>query len=364
MRSFTYEALPGRVVFGVGAGREKLVEEVIRLGAERMLLVATEREMEVAEELAAPLGDRVVGVFTNVRPHVPVEVATAARELARRIGADCLLSIGGGSTTGTAKAIALELPLPIVAVPTTYAGSEMTPIWGLTEAQRKKTGTSVDVLPKVVVYDPELTISLPPFITGPSAMNAMAHCVEAFYAPGANPITSLLAEEGIRALARGVPVAVTSPEDLEGRSKILYGTYLAGAALAVAGAGIHHKICHILGGAYDLPHAKMHTVVLPHAVAFNEPAIPEVMERVAGALGEWGKNGAATGLYDLTESIKAPTTLKDIGMKEENLDQAVGLVLAAVPEDNPRPIDEAGVRNILENAYAGRRPELVAERRT
>jgi maleylacetate reductase len=366
MRSFTYEALPGRVVFGVGAGREKLVEEVIRLGAERMLLVATEREMEVAEELAAPLGDRVVGVFTNVRPHVPVEVATAARELARRIGADCLLSIGGGSTTGTAKAIALELPLPIVAVPTTYAGSEMTPIWGLTEAQRKKTGTSVDVLPKVVVYDPELTISLPPFITGPSAMNAMAHCVEAFYAPGANPITSLLAEEGIRALARGVPVAVTSPEDLEGRSKILYGAYLAGAALAVAGAGIHHKICHIMGGAYDLPHAEMHTVVLPHAVAFKEPAIPEVMERVAGALGEWGKNGAATGLYDLTESIKAPTTLKDIGMKGENLDRAVGLVLAAVPEDNPRPMDEdeAGVRNILENAYAGRRPELVAERRT
>ena len=364
MRSFTYEALPGRVVFGVGAGREKLVEEVIRLGAERMLLVATEREMEVAEELAAPLGDRVVGVFTNVRPHVPVEVATAARELARRIGADCLLSIGGGSTIGTAKAIALELPLPIVAVPTTYAGSEMTPIWGLTEAQRKKTGTSVDVLPKVVVYDPELTVSLPPFITGPSAMNAMAHCVEAFYAPGANPMTSLVAEEGIRALARGVPVAVTSPEDLEGRSKILYGAYLAGAALAVAGAGIHHKICHILGGAYDLPHAEMHTVVLPHAVAFNEPAIPEVMERVAGALDKWGKNGAATGLYDLTESIKAPTTLKDIGMKEENLDQAVGLVLAAVPEDNPRPMDEAGVRNILENAYAGRRPELVAERRT
>jgi maleylacetate reductase len=358
MRSFTYEALPGRVVFGVGAGREKLVEEVIRLGAERMLLVATEREMEVAEELAAPLGDRVVGVFTNVRPHVPVEVATAARELARRIGADCLLSIGGGSTTGTAKAIALELPLPIVAVPTTYAGSEMTPIWGLTEAQRKKTGTSVDVLPKVVVYDPELTISLPPFITGPSAMNAMAHCVEAFYAPGANPITSLLAEEGIRALARGVPVAVTSPEDLEGRSKILYGAYLAGAALAVAGPGTHHKICHILGGAYDLPHAEMHTVVLPHAVAFNEPAIPVVMERLAGGLDEWGKNGAATGLYNLTESIK------DIGMKEENLDQAVGLVLAAVPENNPRLMDEAGLRNILENAYAGRRPELVAERRT
>jgi maleylacetate reductase len=364
MRSFTYEALPGRVVFGVGASREKLAEEVVRLGAERVLLVVTEREKEFAEELAAPIGDRVVGVFTNVKPHVPVEVAKAARELARRLGADCLLSIGGGSTTGTAKAIALELPLPIVAMPTTYAGSEMTPIWGLTEAQRKTTGTSVDVLPKVVVYDPELTVSLPPFITGPSAMNAMAHCVEAFYVPKANPITSLVAEEGIRALARGVPVAVTNPEDLEGRSETLYGAYLAGGALAVAGAGIHHKICHVLGGAYDLPHAEMHTVVLPHAVAFNEPTIPEVMERVAGALGEWGKNGAATGLYDLAERIGAPTALKDIGMKEENLDEAVDLVLEAVPEDNPRPVDEAGVRNILENAYAGRRPQPVAERRT
>src|SRR5215210_1957995 len=277
MRSFTYEALPGRVVFGVGAGREKLVEEGIRLGAGRMLLVATEREMEVAEELAAPLGDRVVGVFTNVRPHVPVEVATAARELARRIGADCLLSIGGGSTIGTAKAIALELPLPIVAVPTTYAGSEMTPIWGLTEAQRKKTGTSVDVLPKVVVYDPELTVSLPPFITGPSAMNAMAHCVEAFYAPGANPMSSLVAEEGIRALARGVPVAVESPDDLEGRSETLYGAYLAGTAFAGAGSGLHHKVCHVLGGAYDLPHAETHTVVLPQVAAFNGPAVPEVV---------------------------------------------------------------------------------------
>ena len=364
MKSFTYESLPGRVVFRVGASREKLVEEVVRLGAERVLLVVTEREKEFAEELAAPLGDRVVGVFTNVRPHVPVEVAKAARELTRRLSADCLLSVGGGSTTGTAKAIALEHPLPIVAVPTTYAGSEMTPIWGLTAAQRKTTGTSVDVLPKVVVYDPELTVSLPPFITGASAMNAMAHCVEAFYAPGANPITSLVAEEGIRALARGVPVAVTSPEDLEGRSETLYGAYLAGAALASAGAGIHHKICHVLGGAYDLPHAEMHTVVLPHAVAFNEPAIPEVMQRVAGALGEWGKNGAATGLYDLAERIGAPTALKDIGMKEEDLDEAVGLVLGAVPEDNARPVDEAGVRSILENAYAGRRPELVAERRS
>jgi maleylacetate reductase len=362
MRSFTYDALPGRVVFGAGASRKKLAEEVGRLGAGRVLLIATERERTLAEELTRPLGDLVAGVFTEVRPHVPVEVARAARESARSLGANCLLSIGGGSTTGTAKAIALEEALPIVAVPTTYAGSEMTPVWGMTEARRKTTGKSINVLPKVVVYDPELTFSLPPSITGPSAMNAMAHCVEAFYAPGANPITSLVAEEGIRALSRGAPVAVKRPDDLGGRGETLYGAYLAGAAFAAAGGGIHHKICHVLGGAYDLPHAETHTVILPHVVAFNEPAIPEVMERVAGALGS--DLGSATGLYALIEKLGAPTALKDVGMKEENLDEAVGLVLDAVPEDNPRTVDEAGVRGILDGAYTGRRPELVPERST
>ena len=363
MRDFVYEALPGRVVFAPGASRETLAGEVDRLGARRVVLIATEQERGLAEELSAPLGDRLVDVFTEVRPHVPAEVAERARVMARDAEADCLLSIGGGSTTGTAKAIALEEPLPIVAVPTTYAGSEMTPVWGMTEAQRKTTGRSLRVLPKVVVYDPELTFSLPASITGPSAMNAMAHCVEAFYAPGANPITSLVAEEGIRAISRGIPVAVESSEDLEGRSETLYGAYLAGAAFAVAGSGLHHKICHVLGGAYDLPHADMHTVVLPHAVAFNEPAIPEVMERIARALGESsGAEGAAAGLYDLAQSIGAPTALKDIGMKRENIDEAVGLVLEAVPADNPRPVDEAGIRDILEGAYAGRRPEAAVQR--
>lgn len=361
MRSFTYEALPGRVVFGAGASRKDLAEEVDRLGSSRVLLIATEGEKALAEELAGPLDDRSAGIFTNVKPHVPLEVAEEARDRARELGVDCLLSIGGGSTTGTAKAVAVEIPLPIVAVPTTYAGSEMTPIYGITSEQRKQTGSSLDVLPRVVVYDPELTFSLPDFITGPSAMNAMAHCVEVFYAPEANPITSLMAEEGIRALSRGVPVAVERPDDLDGRSETLYGAYLAGAALAATSAGLHHKICHVLGGAYDLPHAEMHTVVLPYAVAFNEEAIPEVMQRIAGAL---GAEGAATGLYDLAERIGAPTALKDIGMKEENIDEAVDLILEAAPESNPRPVDEAGVRGILEYACAGRRPEPVPERST
>jgi maleylacetate reductase len=357
VRTFTYEALPGRVVFAPGASRTQLSEEIGRLGAQRVLIIATEREL--VDELAEPLRDRIVSVFTAVKPHVPVEVAQAARQTALRLRADCLLAVGGGSTTGTAKAVALETGLPIVAVPTTYAGSEMTPIYGITSAKRKKTGASLRVLPKAVIYDPELTFSLPGSITGPSAMNAMAHCVEAFYASGANPITSLIAEEGMRALARGVPVAVEKPDNLKGRTETLYGAYLAGVALAGAGAGLHHKICHVLGGTYDLPHAETHTVILPHAVAFNEGTIPEIMARVADAL---DAEGAATGLYDLAERIGAPTGLKDIGMEEENIDEAVPLIVEAAPKDNPRPVDEAGIRSILEAAYAGRRPGLVPER--
>lgn len=353
MKVFTYASLPSRVIFGPGTSRRSLANELELMGISRVLLIATERERKLVEELSDPLGDYLVGNFTNVKPHVPIEVAEEARKLARELNADCLLSIGGGSTIGTAKAIALEMHIPIVAVPTTYSGSEMTPIWGLTSGQRKTTGTSRDVLPRVVIYDPELTFSLPQFITGPSAMNAMAHCVEAFYAPNANPITSLMAEEGMKALAHGLPVAIDKPEDLEGRSEVLYGAYLAGAALAVAGTGLHHKICHILGGAYNLPHAEIHTIILPHVVAFNESAIPAIMEEIAHAI---GTESASVGLYDLANSIGTPTALKNIGMEEDNLDEAIHLILEKAPYNNPRQVDEAGVRAILEGAYTGRRP--------
>lgn len=359
MRNFTYNTLPIRVVFGAGESRRVLAEEVERMGVSCVLLIITERERELAQELVAPLGDSIVGVFTNIRSHVPVKIAEEAREVARELKADCLLCIGGGAATGTAKAIALATKLPIIAIPTTYAGSEMTPVWGLTSGQQKTTGSSPDVLPKVVIYDPELTFSLPPSITGPSVMNAMAHCVEAFYAPHANPITSLLAEEGIKKLAQGVVVAVTKPDDLAGRSNVLYGAYLAGAAFAVAGSGLHHKICHILGGAYNLPHAEMHTVILPQVVAFNQPAIPAIMERIAHAL---DVQSAPAGLFDLAEKIGAPTALKNIGMREEHLEEAIDLVVEKVPKDNPRPVNAAGIRAILEGAYVGRRPGLVSER--
>jgi maleylacetate reductase len=356
--SFVYDALPGRVVFELGAARRVLVEEVERLGAARVLLVAAEAESELADRLAEPLGERVVARFDGVRAHVPVEVADAAVEIALRSGADCLLSIGGGSTTGTAKAAALRTELPILAVPTTYAGSEMTPIWGSTQRARKTTGRSLAVLPKVVVYDPELTYTLPAAITAASGMNALAHCVEALYAPGHNPISSQVAEEGMRALSAGIPAAVERPGDPEGRALALYGAYLAGSAFAVAGSGLHHKICHALGGAFDLPHAETHSIVLPQVVAFQQPAAPELMARVAQAVGAEPEGSAAAALHGLAERIGVPLALRDIGMPADGIERVVPGIIESAPADNPRPVDADGVRAILAAAYEGATPAV------
>jgi maleylacetate reductase len=352
---FTHEALPTRVVFGAGTSRERLAAEVERLEVHRVLVVCSERARPPAGELARPFSGRCAGYFTGVKPHVPLSVAEEARRTARELRADCLVSLGGGSAIGAAKAVALELGLPILAIPTTYSGSEMTPIYGLTEGGRKTTGRSLRVLPRVVVYDPELTVDLPPDVTGPSAINALAHGVEAFYAPGASPVNSLLAGESIRALARGAPAAVERPGDLEARSAALYRAYLAGAALASAGTGLHHKVCHVLGGAYDLPHAGTHSAVLSQVAAYFESERPEILRPVAEAL---GAKSAARGLYELAKRVGAPLALRELGMREHQVEEAVPRVLEAAPAENPRPVTQGGVREILAGAYRGRRPAL------
>ncbi len=354
--TFTYEALPGRVVFGAGVARRSLAAEVERLGARRLLLIAAGSAAAPAEELAAPLGERIVARFDRARAHVPVEVGRAAVAAAQGVDADALLCVGGGSTTGTAKAVALETGLPIVAVPTTYAGSEMTPVWGSTEGGRKTTGRDPRVLPRVVLYDPELTVSLPPAASAASGMNALAHCVEALYAPGRNPVTSLIALESVRALAAALPDAVERPEDIEARADALYGAYLAGSAFAVAGSGLHHKICHVLGGAHDLPHAETHSIVLPHVVAFQEPAAPGPMAQVAAALGAADGESAAAALHRLAERMGVPLSLRDLGMPADGIEPVAAAVVDSAPADNPRPVDVAGVRSILAAAYEGARP--------
>ena len=353
MLSFVYQSLPSRVVFGAGC-LEKLPEEIQRLGLAKALVLSTPEQRQSGLDLVERLGSRAAGLFDQAAMHVPIETARAAREAATRLGADCCVAVGGGSTTGLAKAIALVFDLPILAVPTTYAGSEMTPIWGLTEKGRKTTGRDPRVLPKTVFYDPTLTVTMSPMLSATSGMNSIAHCVEALYAEQANPIISMMAEDGIRALGESLPVVVKEPGNLEARSKALYGAWLGGISLGAVGMALHHKLCHTLGGAYNLPHAETHTVVLPHATAYNAPAAPLAMARVARAL---ASGSAAEGLYDLAASLGAPLSLAAIGMKADALDQAAEIAVEN-PYYNPRPVTKDGIRALLQNAFEGRKPGI------
>ena len=351
MLPFVYDILPSRVVFGVGS-LDRLPEEITRLGATRALVLSTPEQRSSAADIATRLGGKAAGIFDHAVMHVPIEIAERARDQAKRLGADCCVAIGGGSTTGLAKAIALVSDLPILAIPTTYAGSEMTPIWGLTEAGVKRTGRDPRVLPKTVIYDPALTVTIPTQLTATSGMNAVAHCVEALYAKDANPIVSLIAEEGIRAFARSLPVIVNDPGNLEARSLALYGAWLGGVSLGAVGMALHHKLCHTLGGSFNLPHAETHTVVLPHAAAYNTQAAPDALSRVARAI---GSPSAATGLYDLAAASGAPLSLAAIGMKREDLDRAADLA-SQNPYYNPHPVTRDGIRQLLDDAFHGRRP--------
>lgn len=345
MERFTYDALPGRVVFGPGSSRTELAPELARIGAGRVLLLASGSGVGPAHER---IGDvPVVAEFTEVREHVPVPVAERARALAAEVRADALLAFGGGSAVGTAKAVALTTGLPILCVPTTYAGSEVTPVWGMTEHGRKTTGRDGRVLPRTIVYDPELTVGLPVRISSASGLNAMAHCVEAFWAPRANPVSSALAEDGVRALAAGLPRIAANPADLPARGDALHGAYLAGASLAGAGAGLHHAICHALGGAYDLPHALTHATVLPHVVAALLPSAPEALRRMSRALGSDDPAGA---LRDLAARLGIPAGLHELGMTEEQIEPVARTLDGHVPGS---PLDRTALRALLHDAWAG-----------
>lgn len=349
--NFVYDALAGRVVFGVGS-LDTIADEVARLGVARALVLATPPQRAQAEDVARRLGPAAAGVFAEAEMHVPIEVAARARDEAKRLGADACVAVGGGSTTGLGKAIALTYGLPIIAVPTTFAGSEMTPIWGLTEDGVKKTGRDPKVLPKTVIYDPSLVMTLPAEIAGPSGMNALAHCVEALYAENANPIVSMMAEEGIRALARALPAVVSEPDDIDARADAQYGTWLSGVSLGAVGMALHHKLCHTLGGSFNLPHAETHTIVIPHATAYNRDAAPDAMARIAAAMGSDDPAGA---IFDLGTAIGAKMSLRELGMTESDLDRAADLAVENAYY-NPRPVTRADIRLLLDDAWHGRRP--------
>lgn len=346
--NFTYVALPTRVVFGAGRVRE-LAAEVERLGARRVLLICTPGRAAMVRRLAAGLP--ISGTFSEAAMHTPVALVEKARQQARDVGADACVAVGGGSTIGFGKAIALTSSLPVVAVPTTYSGSEMTTIWGVSEGGTKKTGRDPRVLPKAVIYDPELTLDLPSAVSAASGMNAIAHCAEALYAHDGNPIVSLMAEEGIRALASSLPKIISHPGNLEGRTAALYGAWLAGMTISTTSVALHHKLCHILGG-FGLPHAETHAIVLPHALAYNAPAAPEAMQRIERALDAPHPPGK---IFDLEKKLGLPTRLADIGMKEADLERAARMAVES-PYPNPRKVEYAPVLALLREAYEGRRP--------
>ena len=351
MKSFVYNGQPSRVVFGAGS-LQHLLREIDLLGATKALVLSTPEQRKSAEMIADLLGARAAGVFDRAVMHVPIETARDAREVANRLGADCAVAIGGGSTTGLGKAIALDSGLPILAIPTTYAGSEMTPIYGITEAGIKKTGKDARVLPRTTIYDPELSAGLPVGMSITSGINAIAHAAEGLYATDSNPVMNLMAKEGIRAMGRALPVIRKTPGDMQARSDALYGTWLCGMVLGNVGMALHHKLCHTLGGSFNLPHAETHTIVLPHALAYNAAAAPQAMQVIAEAL---GGNSAAQAVFDLAKDNGAPVALKDIGMKASDLDKACDIAMQN-QYDNPRPLERSAIRQLFQHAFDGTRP--------
>ena len=344
-----------RVIFGLGS-LDRVGAETSRLGA-RALLIAGPHEDGAASAIERQLGAAVVGRLRDIAQHVPTELAAAATQ--RAAGADVLVAVGGGSATGLAKAIARETGLAILAVPTTYAGSEMTSIWGLTDDRGKTTGRDPQVLPATVVYDAGLTVSLPPTISGPSGLNALAHALEALYAPDVTPEMSTVAGEAMASLAASLPRVVTAPDDLDARAQALYGAWLAGWTLGATTMGLHHKLAHVLGGSYRLPHAGTHSALLPQVAAFNASAAPAAFNRAADALGVDSGDRVGAALFDLARQIAAPTSLAELGLPRDAIvavAAAVATSVAAGGVANPRPVTEPDLRKLFDGAYEGTRP--------
>jgi maleylacetate reductase len=355
-QAFTWTALPSRAVFAPGALR-RLRDEVERLERRRVLLVGGGASTKPSFDRARDaLGDLVAGVVGGSAQHVPVDVADAATATAREVDADVVVTVGGGSPTGLGKVLAFTCDVPLIAVPTTYSGSEMTAVWGRTSDGRKHTAFDLRVLPRTVVYDPELCVGMPARLAAASGMNALAHCLEALWVPGANPITTTLAVEGGRMLVDGLPRVVADPDDVDGHGDNLIGACLAGVAMAQAGIAVHHRTAHVLGGGWKLPHAETHAALLPQTTALVAPYASDAMAHAARMLGDDDPAGA---LFALLQRLNLPTALSALGMPEEGLDEAAHQVWEAT-RDHALVPDEMALRRMLDDAYFGRRPRRPA----
>lgn len=354
MDSFTFPGLTTRVVFGSGT-LARVEEEVRRLGHDKVLVLATEHQQADADRLAASLGAICAGVFAGAVMHTPVEVTETAVDAFRKSGATAVVSLGGGSTVGLGKAIAVRTGADQVVVPTTYAGSEMTDILGETAGGEKTTRRSPDIRPETVIYDVDLTLGLPIGLTVTSAMNAIAHAMEAFYAPDRNPVTVLMCKDALSAFRVAIPRLIESPRDSAARSQALYGAWCCSSALGYVSMALHHKLAHVFGGSFNTPHAETHAVLLPYTTAFNEAAVPDLLRPIAEAFGGGTAGGA---LWDFAKSIGSPLSLKDIGVEEADLDRAA-LIATKNAYANPRPVEAGPIRELLQAAWEARRPEAL-----
>ncbi len=347
MRPFTYTGLPARILFGEGV-LARLRDEIDALGCRRLLVISTPRQGDTIKSLLTGVEDLLAGYCRDAAMHTPVEVTERALAQFHAVEADGLLAFGGGTAVGLAKALALRTGVPQIAIATTYAGSEVTPVVGQTEAGLKTTLRDPRILPKLVLYDPALTLALPVDASITSGVNAIAHAVEALYAPDANPVSTMMALEGIRAIVAALPAIKAQPLDMAARGGALYGAWLCGTVLGAVGMSLHHKLCHTLGGSFALPHAETHTVLLPHVIAYNSVAAQRQLAPLKSILG----NNPASGLQQLAAALGAPTSLRALGLAESDLDRAAELATAK-PYPNPRTIEYAPIRALLQSAWAG-----------
>jgi maleylacetate reductase len=345
MISFTHDVPPQRVVFAFGA-LSRVGEEAERLKLSRVLVVATPGSGgRLGKKVVEILGVRAAGLHAQAVIHVPKAVAEAGLSAARETKADGLIAVGGGSAIGLAKAIARDTGLPIIAVPTTYSGSEATTIFGISEAARKVTGRDVKVLPRTIIYDPDLTLDLPAAVSAASGMNAIAHCIESFWADGRTPITLALASEAMRRFANNLPAVVADGSNSAARAECLVAAWLSGSVLSVSN-GLQHKLAHVLGG-LGLPHAQAHAIILPHVTHFNLQAAAEAKARLAQAL---GSDDPAQAIAAMLGRFPIPRRLRDIGFDISKADFVAGEI-AAQSIASPRSVSAADVRTLLGAAF-------------
>jgi len=349
-REFVFPGMTARVVFGTGTVAV-VADEVAHLGRTKALVLSTPAQVEDAEKIAKNIGSQSAGVYSGAAMHTPIEVTEQALKVFSASGADCIVAVGGGSTIGLSKAIATRTGADQIVIPTTYAGSEMTDILGETQAGKKTTRRDASIRPESVIYDINLTLGLPVTMTMTSAMNAIAHAVEGLYAEDRNPIVTLMATDALKAFKTGLPVLKEEPTNREARALTLYAAWLCSTALGYVSMGLHHKLCHVIGGSFNTPHADTHAILLPHTAGFNAVAVPDLLQPVSDIFGE----SPGQGLWQFAHKIDAPTSLKDLGLSQTDLDEAAQIAVAN-PYKNPRNFDRDDIRNLLQSAWEGTKP--------